>query len=125
MCVFAIAHHHSPANHLFAIDVQRAAPELAANLHGREKRALRTVLRTYYYPHVSASIAVTLLRRAIRFAELPWEDTMVTDVLCDRSDAKALLAAVGDDQHAGWQRVERSVGRRSRARILAAHPDLP
>lgn len=99
--------------------------ELAANLHGREKRALRTLLRTYYYPHVSASIAVSLLRRAIRFAELPWEDTMVTDVLCDRSDAKALLAAVGDDQHAGWQRVERSVGRRSRARILAAHPDLP
>ena len=98
--------------------------ELAANLHGREKRALRTVLRTYYYPHVSASIAVTLLRRAIRFAELPWEDTMVTDLLCDRRDANALLAAVGDDEHTGWQRVERSVGRRSRARILAANPDL-
>lgn len=45
--------------------------ELAVNLHGREKRALRALLRAYYYPDVQASIAAALVRRAIRFAQLP------------------------------------------------------
>lgn len=98
--------------------------ELAANLHGREKRALRTLLRTYYYPHVQPSIAAALMCRALRFAELPWEDTMVADLLCDRSDAAALLAAVGGDAQSGWRRMEAELRRDSRARVLAAKPDL-
>ncbi|MGH3676476.1 MAG: hypothetical protein ACRDU5_12200 [Mycobacterium sp.] len=98
--------------------------ELAANLHGREKRALRTLLRTYYYPHVQPSIASALARRAIRFAQLPWEETMVADLLCDRSDAAALLAAIGGDGHSGWRRIEDDLSRQSRSRVLAAKPDL-
>ena len=98
--------------------------ELAANLHGREKRALRTLLRTYYYPHVQPSIAAALVRRVLRFAELPWEETMVADLFCDRPDTAALLVAVGGDEHSGWRRVEGDLGRESRSRVLAAKPDL-
>lgn len=97
--------------------------ELAVNLHGREKRALRALLRTYYYPDVQASIAAALVRRAIRFAQLPWEEAMVADLLCDRSDTAALLTAIGGDQYAGWRRIEDCLGRRSRARVQALEPD--
>ncbi|MGE0218877.1 DUF5995 family protein [Mycolicibacterium sp.] len=98
--------------------------ELAANLHGREKRALRTLLRAYYYPVVQSSIAAALLRRAVRFAQLPWEDAMIGDLLCDRRDGEALLATLDDDDASGWQRVQRVVDRTVRSRILAANPGL-
>lgn len=98
--------------------------ELAANLHGREKRALRTLLRGHYYPAVQPSIAETLLRRAVRFAQLPWEDAMIVDLLCDRHDALTLLAEVGDDDETGWQRVQRKLDRKSREHVLAANPAL-
>jgi Family of unknown function (DUF5995) len=98
--------------------------ELAANLQGREKRALRTLLRAYYYPHVQPSIAAALIRRAMRFAELPWEETMVADLLCDRYDAPALLAAIGGDEYTGWRRIEDDLSRESRSRLLAAKPHL-
>lgn len=98
--------------------------ELAANLHGRKKRALRTLLRTYYYPEVQPSIAVALMRRAIRFAHLAWEETMLADLLCSRSDGDALLAAIGGDERSGWRRVEANLGRGARSRVLAANPAL-
>lgn len=94
--------------------------ELAANLHGREKRAPRT----YYYPHVQPSIAAALARRASHFAELAWEETMAADLLCDRPDAAALLAAIGGDKRSGWQRIERDLSRTARSRVLAAKPEL-
>lgn len=98
--------------------------ELAANLHGRKKRALRTLFCTYYYPDVQPSIAVALMRRAIRFAHLAWEETMLADILCGRNDGMTLLAAIGDDEHSGWQRIEMNLGRGARARVLAANPSL-
>lgn len=97
--------------------------ELAANLQ-RRKRGLRSVLRLSYYPAVQASIAVALLRRALNFAQLPWEDSMIEDLLCLRGDAEALLTQVGDDDETGWQRVQRKVDRRTAGRIRAAHPGL-
>jgi hypothetical protein len=98
--------------------------ELAANLHGRKKRALRTLLRTYYYPEVQPSIAVALMRRAIRFAHLAWEETMLADVLCHRADGAALLAQIAGDKRSGWRRVEANLGHGARARVLAANPSL-
>ncbi len=98
--------------------------ELSANLHGRKKRALRSLLRTYYYPDVQPSIAVTLMRRAVRFAHLPWEETMLADLLCGRSDGANLLAAVGGDEQSGWRRVEVNLGHGARSRVLAANPNL-
>lgn len=98
--------------------------ELAANLHGRKKRALRTLFCTYYYPDVQPSIAVALMRRAIRFAHLAWEETMLADILCGRSDGAALLAEIGDDERSGWQRIEMNLGRGARSRVLAANPSL-
>jgi hypothetical protein len=98
--------------------------ELAANLHGREKRALRTLLRTYYYPQVQLSIAVALAKRAMRFADLAWEDRMLADLLCDRTDAAALVTAVGGEQATGWRKISAGLSRQSRSRVLAAHPNL-
>jgi hypothetical protein len=98
--------------------------EIAANLHGRKKRALRTLLRGYYYPDVQPSIAVALMRRAIRFAHLAWEETMLADVLCSRADGAALLAEIGGDARSGWRRVEANLGRGARARVLTRIPSL-
>lgn len=98
--------------------------ELAANLHGRKKRALRTLLRGYYYPEVQPSIAVALMRRAIRFAHLAWEETMLADLLCSRSDGTALLAAIGGDERSGWRRVEANLGHGARSRVVSANPSL-
>ncbi len=98
--------------------------ELAANLHGRKKRALRTLLRAYYYPEVQRSIAVALMRRALRFAHLAWEEAMLADLLCGRSDGVALLAAIGGDGRTGWRRVEANLGHGARSRVLAANPSL-
>jgi hypothetical protein len=98
--------------------------ELAANLHGRKKRALRSLFRAYYYPEVQPSIAVALMRRAIRFAHLAWEETMLADLLCSRSDGVALLAAIGGDERDGWRRVEANLGHGARSRVLAANPSL-
>ena len=82
------------------------------------------MLRTYYYPEVQPSIAVALMRRAVRFAHLAWEETMLADLLCDRSDGATLLAAVGEDEHSGWRRVQGNLGHGARSRVLAAHPNL-
>jgi Family of unknown function (DUF5995) len=98
--------------------------ELSANLHGRKKRALRSLLRTYYYPDVQPSIAVALMRRAVRFAHLAWEETMMADLLCGRSDGTRLLAAIGGDEHSGWRRIEVNLGPGARSRVLAANPNL-
>lgn len=98
--------------------------ELAANLHGRKKRALRSLFRTYYYPVVQPSIAVALMRRAIRFAHLAWEETMLADLLCGRSDGVALLTELGGDERSGWRRVEANLGHGARSRVLAANPAL-
>ena len=96
--------------------------ELAANLRGRRRHSLRTLLRTHYYPSVQPSIAVALLRRAILFGQLGWEDAMIADLICDRPDAPALLDLSGHDDQSGWQRIQHNLSRRSRSRILAAHP---
>ena len=98
--------------------------ELAINLQGRERLALRTLLRTDYYPHIQPTIAATLLRRALLFVELPWEEDVIADLLCDRSDAISLVEAVGDDDQTGWERVQRNLGGRSLSRVLVAHPEL-
>ena len=97
--------------------------ELAVNLFGREKRALRTLLRTYYYPQVQRSVALAgATGDAVR--GLAWEEPMLADLLCDRTDAAALVTAVGGDERIGWQRIERDLGREARARVLAAKPEL-
>lgn len=49
---------------------------------------------------------------------------MAADLLCDRPDAAALLAAIGGDERSGWQRIERDLSRKARSRVLAAKPEL-
>lgn len=98
--------------------------ELVINLHGRQRVALRTLLRSDYYPRVQPSIAEALLRRAVCFGGLPWEEDLIADVLCGRSDAAALVASLGDDEQTGWELVQRNLDGRSLSRVLAAHPEL-
>jgi hypothetical protein len=73
---------------------------------------------------VQLTIAVALARRAMRFADLAWEDLMLADLLCDRADAAALVTAVGGDQATGWRKISSGLSRQSRSRVLAAHPNL-
>lgn len=62
---------------------------------GDEFDRLRETLRKHYYPNTTFTSAVALIRRCINGETAEWEEEMIADLLCDRSDGKAILTQLG------------------------------
>jgi hypothetical protein len=69
--------------------------ELAYAVDGDEFQALRAFFRANYYGATSMSAAVTLVQRCLDGETAEWEEEMVADVVCDRSDGRAIITELG------------------------------
>jgi hypothetical protein len=69
--------------------------ELADSTHGGEWNAMTEMFRSYYYTRTSRATALTLILRCLDGSTSEWEEAMVADLLCLRSDGRALVADIG------------------------------
>ena len=68
---------------------------IASNLHGGEYQTLRGLYRASYYTQCSQDQAFNLIQQCIKGMTSEWEEEIIADILCDRSDGRALITRVG------------------------------
>jgi hypothetical protein len=71
------------------------AHKIAAEIHGDEWRRVQDVFRRSYYPQTGQAAAFRLISTCIVGATSEWEQEMIADLICLRSDGRDLIKRVG------------------------------
>ena len=101
-----------------------SAWDLAYATDGGEFQELLRFFRAHYYPATASATALMLICRCLEGETAEWEQEMVADLLCGRSDGAALVAKLGEHYEKGGfaeglDKLEWQLGGGDQARIEA------
>lgn len=71
------------------------AYRIAENVHGAQYQDLAEYYRANYYARASQEKAVAILQSCMDGRTSEWEEEMIADILCARSDGRAIIARIG------------------------------
>ena len=74
---------------------QVGAHTLASDIHGGEWATVKSMYKNWYYPHTSQSKAFVLLNTCLVGRTSEWEQEMIADIVCLRSDGRRLITRLG------------------------------
>lgn len=68
---------------------------IAENINGKQYTELRKLFQSHYYTQASQDSAVELIQSCIDGRTSEWEQEMIADILCSRSDGRAIITRIG------------------------------